>query len=159
VSDDSVQGGHALEQYRNEPTLERVALAIYKPFAASNLEVALRFKPISGRLDRSAGIAVRLTTPDDYYVVRASALTRDVRLYRVVHGTWDELASAPAPVTSKEWHTLALKAEGDRLSVALDKQPLLAATDATFRAPGRIALCTNADSVTRFDRLDIKPLP
>jgi hypothetical protein len=77
----------------------------------------------------------------------------------VIASTWDELASAPAQVTSKEWHTLALKAEGDRLSVALDEQPLPAATDMTFPVPGSVALCTNADSVTRFDRLDIKPLP
>ena len=159
VSDDSVPGGHALEQYRDERTAERVPLAIYKPFSAANLEVALRFKPISGSLDRSAGIAVRLTTPDDYYVVRASALARDLRLYRVVHGAWDELASAPAHVTSRQWHTLALKAEGDRFSVALDGQPVLAATDATFRSAGRIALCTTADSVSRFDSLEIKPLP
>ena len=159
VSDDSVRGGHALEQYRNEPTAERVPLAIYKPFSAANLEVAFRFKPISGNLDRSAGIAVRLATPDDYYMVRASALAQDVRLYRVVHGRWDELASAPAHVTSRQWHTLALKAEGDRFSAALDRQPILAATDTTFGAAGRIALCTTADSVTRFDRLDIKPLP
>ena len=62
-------------------------------------------------------------------------------------------------VAPKEWHTLALKVEGDRLSVALDGQPLPAATDATFPVPDRIALCTTADSVTRFDGLDIKPLP
>ena len=137
VSDDSVRGGHALEQYRDERTAGRVPLAIYKPFSAANLEVALRFKPISGSLDRSAGIAVRLTTPDDYYVVRASALARDVRLYRVVQGTWDELASAPAHVTSRQWHKLALTAEGDRFSVTLDGQPVLAATDATFRSAGK----------------------
>lgn len=159
VSDDSVRGGHVLEQYRDERTAERIPLAIYKPFSAANLEVALRFKPISGGLDRSAGIAVRLTTPDDYYLVRASALARDVRLYRVVHGRWDELASTPAHVTSRQWHTLALKAEGDRFSVALDGQPVLATTDATFRSAGRIALRTKADSVRRFDRLQIEPMP
>jgi len=159
VSDDSARGGHALEQYRDERIAERVPLAIYKPFSAANLEVALRFKPISGSLDRSAGIAVRLTTPDDYYVVRASALARDVRLYRVVQGARDELASAPAHVTSRQWHKLALTAEGDRFSVALDGLPVLAVIDAAFRSAGRIALYTTADSVTRFDRLEIKPLP
>jgi len=159
VSDDSVRGGHVLEQYRNELTAERVPLAIYKPFAAADVEVALRLKPVSGNLHRSAGVAVRLTTPDDYYMVRASALARDVRLYRVVHGTWDELASVSADVTYREWHTLSLKAEGDRFFVALDGRLMLAATDATFSTPGRIALCTTADSVTRFDRLEITPLP
>jgi len=148
-----------LEQYRNELTAERVPLAIYKPFAAADVEVALRFKAVSGSLDRSAGIAVRLTTPDDDYMVRASALAQDVRLYRVVHGAWNELASVPAHVTPREWHTLSLKAKGDRTTVTLDGRLMLAATDATFRTPGRIALCTKADSVTRFDHLRITPLP
>jgi len=159
VSDESVRASRAFEQYRDEPTVERAPLAIYKPFVAANVEVTLRFKTISGSLDRSAGVAVRLTTPDDDYAVRASALAHDVRLYRVVHGAWDELASAPAHVTSRRWHTLTVKAEGDRFFVALDEQPLSAATDAMFRAAGSIALCTKVDSVTRFDRLDFKPLP
>jgi hypothetical protein len=159
VSDDSAQGGHAFEQYRHEPAKERAALAIYKPFSGANVEVALRFKPISGNLDQSGGVAVRLTTPDDYYAARASALAQDVRLYRVVNGTWDGLASAHTRVVPGEWHTLVLKAEGDRFFVALDGQPLLAATDATFRAPGKIALWTNADSITRFEHLEIRTLP
>src|SRR5262249_30454094 len=144
VSEDSVRGTHALAQYGDVGTAERLPLAIYKPFSVTNLEVALRFNAISGSLDRSAGIAVRLTTPDDDYMVRASAMARDVRLYRVVHGRWEELASAPAHVTSKHWHTLALKAEGDRFLVALDGQPLLVPTDAAFHSAGRIALCTTA---------------
>jgi hypothetical protein len=45
------------------------------------------------------------------------------------------------------------------VAIALDGQPLLAATDATFTSAGKIALCTTADSVTRFDRLELKPLP
>jgi hypothetical protein len=159
VSDESVRGGHAFEQYRNEPTQDRVPLAIYKPFSGANLEVELRFKPISGSLDQSVGIAVRLTTPDDYYVARASVLAQDVPLYRVARGVWKQLASASARVTPKDWHILVLKAEGDRFSVALNGQPLLTATDATFGAPGKIAFWTKADSVTRFDHLEIKPLP
>src|SRR5262249_19126429 len=80
VSDDTAQGGHAFEQYRHEPATERAALAIYKPFSGANLEIALRFKAVSGRLEQAGGIGVRLTTPDDYYVARASALAQDVRL-------------------------------------------------------------------------------
>jgi hypothetical protein len=47
------------------------------------------------------------------------------------------------------------------VAIALDGQPLLAATDATFPSAGRITLCTTttADSVTRFVRLELEPLP
>jgi hypothetical protein len=55
--------------------------------------------------------------------------------------------------------TFVLMAEGNRILVARDGQPLLAATDATFPSAGRIALSTTADSVTRFDQLEFKPLP
>ena len=158
VFDDSVPGGHAFEQYRREPAQERAALAIYKPFSGDNVEVTIRFKAISGGLDQSAGIAVRLTTPNDYYVARASAIAKDVRLYRVVKGKFDELARAHAPITSRKWHALSVRAEGHRLLVALDGQPLLGATDTTFALPGKVALWTKADSVTRFDQLDIRPL-
>ena len=32
-----------------------------------NLEVSVRFKPVSGSVDQAGGIAVRLQSPDDYY--------------------------------------------------------------------------------------------
>ena len=85
-------------------------------------------------------------------------MAQDVRLYRVVSGKFYELARAGAPITPREWHTLAVRAEGNRLFVALDGQPMLAATDAALRSPGKIALWTKADSVTRFDQLEIRSL-
>ncbi|MBA3520276.1 MAG: hypothetical protein H0T75_22155, partial [Rhizobiales bacterium] len=53
---------------------------------------------------------------------------------------------------------LTLRAQGDRFTVLFNGEQLFAVTDSTFRAPGKAALWTKADSVTRFDRLDIKPL-
>jgi hypothetical protein len=158
VHDDSSQSVHALEQYRRDPTEQRVALAIYKPFTGDNLEVTIRFKAVSGSLDQSAGIAVQLTTPDDYYVACASVMGQDVRIYRVANGKFLELARANASVTLKEWHTLALKVDGDRFLVALDGLPTLAATDQAMHSPGKVALWTKADSVTRFDQLNVKSL-
>jgi hypothetical protein len=159
VTDDSAQGGRAFEQYRREPVGDRVPLAIYKPFSDADLEVSIRFKPTSGRLDQAGGIAVRLTTPDDYYVARASALAQDVRLYHVANGAWGELARAHTRLAPEEGHTLVPKAEGDRFFVAPNGQPPLATADATFRAAGKVALWTKADSITRFEHLEIKSLP
>jgi len=76
-----------------------------------------------------------LSTPDDYYVARANALEDNVRFYRVVKGKREQLASANAKVSANQWHTLALKAEGDRFTVCFDGKALLSAQDSTF--PGR----------------------
>jgi len=76
----------------------------------------------------------------------------------VVKGDRQQMASASAKVSSGAWHTLTLRAEGDRLSVSFDGKPLLTHSDRTFTGLGKVALWTKADSVTRFDRLDIRPL-
>jgi hypothetical protein len=109
-------------------------------------------------VDRAGGIVVRLISPDDYYVVRANALEDNVRFYRVVKGKREELTSANAKVASNEWHTLELRAEGDRFTVSFDGKQLFTAQDNTFTGAGRVGLWTKADSVTYFDAIAIAPL-
>jgi len=157
--DASAQDGLVLEQVSRDKTDYRFPLAIYKPFTGINVDVQVRFKAVSGAVDRAGGIAVRLSGPDDYYVVRANALEDNVRFYRVVRGRREQLESASLKVSANEWHTLALKAEGDRFTISFDGKQLYTVTDKTFPNGGQVALWTKSDSVTRFDRLDIKPLP
>jgi glycosyl hydrolase family 59 (putative galactocerebrosidase) len=157
VRDETAQSGLALEQSNGEATDYRFPLAIYKSVSAKNVEVSTRFKPIKGQVDRAGGIVVRLTDPDNYYVVRANALENNVRFYRVVNGRRIQLKSADAKVAANVWHTLAIKAEGDRFTVSFDDKPLYTVTDKTFAKSGKVGLWTKADSVTRFDRLDIAP--
>ena len=152
------QGGRAIAQVSNDKTNYRFPLAIYKPFSGKDLEVSVRFKPVAGTVDQAGGIAVRLLTPDDYYVVRANALEDNVRFYRVVKGRREQLAGADVKVAANVWHTLALKAEGDRFSISYDGKTLFTAR--TTRSPdaGKVALWTKADSVTHFDTIAITPL-
>jgi hypothetical protein len=158
VEDATAIGGKAIAQESVDRTDYRFPLAIYKPVSAEDVEVTTRFKPMSGRADQAGGIAVRLTTPDDYYVVRANALENNVRFYRVVNGKREQLGGANTKVSAGEWHTLRLRAEGDRFTVSFDEKELFTAKDGTFRRDGKVALWTKADSVTRFDGISIKPL-
>jgi hypothetical protein len=152
-------GGRAIAQTSQDSTDYRFPLAIYQPVSVKDVEVTVRFKPVSGKIDQAGGIAVRLATPDDYYVVRANALEDNVRFYRVVKGKREQLAGANIKVAKNQWHMLALKAVGDRFTVSFDGKELYTATDRTFTEAGRVALWTKADSVTHFDRFEIKPLP
>jgi hypothetical protein len=158
VADASAEGGRAIVQVSNDKTNYRFPLAIYKPFSGEDLEVLVRFKPVAGTVDQAGGIAVRLVTPDDYYVVRANALEDNVRFYRVVKGQREQLAGPEIKVAPNVWHTLALKAEGHRFRIAYDGKTLFTAGDNTFAGPGKVALWTKADSVTHFDTIAITPL-
>jgi len=158
VADASAEGGRAIAQVSKDKTGYRFPLAIYKPFSGRDVEVSVRFKPVAGTVDQAGGIAVRLQTPDDYYVVRANALEDNVRFYRVVKGQREQLHGADLKVASDQWHTLGLRAEGNRFTVSFDGRTLFTAEDNTFAGPGKVALWTKADSVTHFDTIAITPL-
>jgi len=75
----------------------------------------------------------------------------------VTVGTLDGVKVAPG-----EWHTLMLRAQGNRFTVVFDGKPMHTTTDTTNLprpGAGRVGLWTKADSVTHFDRLEIKALP
>jgi hypothetical protein len=158
VDDPTTSQGRAIAQTSTDRTDYRFPLAVYEPASATDVEVTVRFKPISGKVDQAGGIAVRLTSPDDYYVVRANALENNVRFYRVVKGKREQLAGANVKVASGQWHTLGLKADGDRFTVSFDGKELYTAQDKTFQNEGKIALWTKADSLTHFDEITISKL-
>jgi hypothetical protein len=159
VSDPAAKGRQAIEQTSTDATSFRFPLAIYKPLSARNVDVSLRFKPISGKVDQAGGIAVRLTTPDNYYIVRANALENNVRFYHVIKGKRTELKSADVKVASGQWQSLGLKAEGDRFTVTFNGTALYTVVDRAIGDAGKVALWTKADSVTRFDDVRIIVLP
>lgn len=159
VDDQSAASARAIEQASTDRTDYRFPLAIYQPVTAKNVDVAIRFKPVAGKIDQAGGIAARVTSPNDYYLVRANALEDNVRFYRMVKGRREQLATADVRVAGGVWHTLGLKAENDRFTVSFNGKTLYSANDRTFPGAGRIALWTKSDSVTRFDQINIQVLP
>jgi hypothetical protein len=158
VADASAEGGHALAQLDADPTDYRFPLAIYVPTVPADVEVTTRFKPVSGKVDQAGGVVVRLVDRNNYYLARANALENNVLFYRAIAGRHQQLAGANAKVASGAWHTLTLRAEGGRFSVAFNGKVLFSHTDTTFATPGKVAVWTKADSVTRFDWIEIKSL-
>jgi len=158
VADPTAAAQKAIAQTSTDRTDYRFPLAVYEPLLAANVEVSVHFKPVAGKVDQAGGIAVRLASADDYYVVRANALEDNVRFYRVVKGSRQQIQGANLKVASNQWHTLGLRAEGNRFTVSFEGKTLFTAEDNTFTAPGKIALWTKADSVTHFDAITIAPL-
>ena len=127
---------------------------IVAPGAYADVDVTVRFKPMSGREDASGGIVVRFDG-GRYYVVRANALEDNFRLYYYDRGR-RQIATArvKAPALGR-WHTLRLVAVGDRMQAWLDGAREIDHRDSRFRA-GRIGLWTKADSVTAFGALTVR---
>ena len=145
-------------QTSRDETRRRFPLCVYGSLSARDLDLSVRFKPISGRVDQAAGLVFRYRSPGDYYVVRANALEGNVVLYKVERGERSDLkpvgaglfdCGKEARVPGREWSTLRVVARGSRFSVHLDGSHLFDAEDATFPDAGGIALWTKADRLIR----------
>jgi hypothetical protein len=158
VTDPTAAAQKAIAQTSRDRTDYRFPLAVYQPVTVKDVDVTVHFKPVEGNIDQAGGIAVRLASPNNYYVVRANALEDNVRFYRVVNGRRQQIQGADVKVAASQWHTLGLRAEGNRFTVSFDGKPLYTAEDGTFANPGKVALWTKADSVTHFDAISITPL-
>ncbi len=147
------QGGRALVQSATDNDFN-VIVAPGGPF--DNVDVSVRFKPMSGREDASGGIVFRFAE-GRYYVIRANALESNFNFYYYDRGRRQIAgASVKAPALG-QWHKLRITAAADRIQGWLDDQALIDRRDSRFTS-GRIGLWTKADSVTAFDELTITPL-
>ena len=158
VVDDATapSGGKVLAQTSTDKTSYRFPLCIFDRLAAKDVEVSVTFKPVSGMVDRAAGLVARYRDKDNYYVVRANALEDNVRLYKVEHGKRQQFAGVNVKVPANEWQTLTLEVKGRHFRVLLNDTRLFEADDATFNDAGKVGLWTKADSVTSFDDLMVK---
>ena len=159
VRDTTAKTGLALEQSGVPTAEDRFPLAIYKPASIKNVEINLRLKSDGGKSDRVGGVAMRLSSPQDYYLVQVDALRERILLTRVNGGVSEEIAGVDADITSHGWHTLTVRAVDNEFTVSLDGTWVFTGFDRTLSKPGRIALWTKGDSVTRFDQIEIVPLP
>ena len=152
-----------LAQTDADSTRSRFPVAVRSDVTAADVDLSVRFKPISGRVDQAAGLVWRYRDQDNYYIVRANALEDNVVLYKVEKGKRIDLPvkgegrtyGKKAEVPAAQWSTLRVVARGRLFEVYFNGTKLYEVEDATFTQPGKVGVWTKADSVTQFDDLTI----
>ena len=146
---------NVLAQTSKDQTDYRFPMAVSNEGAFKDLELRVKFKPVSGKIDQAGGLVLRYKDANNYYILRANALENNFRLYHVVNGKRVQFAGANTTVTSGQWHELSLTCVGNRFTCSFDGKQLIQATDGTFKDAGKIGVWTKADSVTYFDDLSV----
>jgi len=123
----------------------------------TDVDVSVRFDPLSGKQDASGGIVFRFLD-GKYYVVRANALENNFRLYSYDQGRRQLASATVKPPALRQWHQLRVVVVADHIQAWLDGVRLLDHHDARFRS-GRVGLWTKADSITAFNGLTIRGVP
>jgi hypothetical protein len=149
---------YVLAQTSSDPTGNRCPLAIFDSLSLKNGDVSVRLKPVSGREDRSGGVVWRYRDPNNYYLVRANALTKHVAVYKVENGRQTQISSEVRhDIPSNAWSILKVSVRGDRFQVYVNHRRVLESEDHTFSGAGKVGLWTVADSVTYFDDFRVYP--
>jgi hypothetical protein len=146
---------NVVAQTSTDKTDYRFPLLIADEGSFKDLELSVRFKAVSGNVDRAGGLVFRLKDANNYYIVRANALEDNYRLYHVINGSRRQFAGANLKVTSGEWHEIKVESVGNKIICYYDGAKRIEATDDTFKDAGKIGLWTKADSVTYFDDLKV----
>jgi len=160
----TMDGQWAVEEMASAPSGKKVLVQratrnafnviVAPPGPYTDVDVSMKFKPISGQEDASGGIVFRFTD-GKYYVVRANALEDNFRLYYYDRGRRQlATASVKAPALG-QWHAERVVALGDHMQAWLDGKLYLDHRDTRFTA-GRVGLWTKADSITAFDDLTVR---
>jgi len=155
--------GNVLAQTDGNRTDYRFPVCVYDGLTAKDVDITVKFKPVSGKGDQGAGIVWRYQNKDNYYIVRANALEGNVVLYKVENGKRTDLPlvgkgrtyGMKERVPSGEWGTLRVVATGNLFEVYHNDKKLYEVKDETFKVPGKVGVWTKADSVIYFDDLQI----
>ena len=160
----TVNGQWAVEEMAGAPSGQKVLVQratknefnviVTPPGPYTDVDVSMKFKPISGREDASGGIVFRFND-GKYYVVRANALEGNFRLYYYDRGRRQLASTSVKRPALGQWHTVRVVALGDHMQAWLDGKPYLDHRDSRFTS-GRVGLWTKADSITAFDDLTIR---
>jgi Domain of Unknown Function (DUF1080) len=155
--------GNVLAQTDADRTDYRFPVCVYDGLTAKDVDISVKFKPVSGKGDQGAGIVWRYQNKDNYYIVRANALEGNVVLYKVENGKRTDLPlkgkgrtyGMKDKVASGEWGTLRVVATGSLFEVYHNGKKLYEVEDETFKEAGKVGLWTKADSVIYFDDLQV----
>ena len=154
---------YCLAQIGSDATPSRFPVAVSADVSVADLDLSVRFKPVSGEVDQAAGLVWRYQDANNYYIVRANALEGNVVLYKVQSGKRTDLPltgegrtyGKKAAVPRGRWSTLRVVASGPRFEVYFEGAKLYEVNDSTFAAAGKVGVWTKADSVTQFDDLTV----
>lgn len=133
-------------------------LAIYNGLTLHDADVSVRIKPVPGRENQAGGVIFRYRDPNNYYLVRENALTRNVAVFKVENGESRQITVAiPHDISPNTWNILKVSVRGNRFQVYMNHHRILQAWDKTFGGSGKVGLWTMADSVTYFDDFRVYP--
>ena len=152
---------------RHEEFIDNVKAFAYFPYSVAkevddfqNGEISVKFKMISGKLDKCAGILFNLKQNGDYLTVRFNGKEDNLVLWTFNKGVrkFVKKGTENMPLELNKWHEIKIVVSGLQLEGWLNGKHLL---DYTLAEPvsGKVGLWSKTDSVSYFDEFIVRFSP
>ena len=129
---------------------ERFPILLLSGEIFRSFKFTTRFKMVDGLTEQMAGVVFRFQNASNYYYVRASALGKNVRFYKIVNGVRSNPIGVNVDLGPGVWHTLAVQCEGNKISIFLDEKPIIPTLGDNSFTEGRLGFMTKSDAVSYF---------
>jgi hypothetical protein len=153
ITNRAKSASQVLAQLTSKGADQAYKLVLIDGTTSSNIDVEVSFLPVSGKADLGGGLIWRARDDRNYYLLRASAIEQNIRLYRVVKGARQLIKNYNRNI-GQSWHTLRVIQQGCEMQIRYDDEPLFQLCESALDR-GRIGLWTKSDAVTYFDDLQL----
>ncbi|MFN7927123.1 MAG: hypothetical protein U0Y68_04115 [Blastocatellia bacterium] len=151
---------------KHEDFVDSVKAFAYFPYSVAkdindfqNGEITVKFKMISGQLDKCAGILFNLKPNGDYLTVRFNGKEDNLVLWTFNKGVrkFVKKGTENMPLPLNQWAEIKIAVHGTQLEGWLNGKHLL---DYTLAEPvsGKVGLWSKTDSVSYFDGFTVVPM-
>ena len=131
-------------------------LLIAEEIHCKDLEVSVKVKALTGKIDQGGGPIWRAKDANNYYIARWNPLENNFRVYFVKDGRRKQLASADIKTDSTKWHEIEIEHIGSKIVAEFDDKQVIEIEDSTFTEGGMAGLWTKADAATAFDDFEVE---
>lgn len=160
------ENARAIYGSKHEDFVDSVKAFAYFPYSVAkeipdfqNGEISVKFKMISGKLDKCAGILFNLKPNGDYLTVRFNGKEDNLVLWTFNKGVrkFVKKGTENVPLPLNEWHTIKIAVHGTQLTAWLDAKQLI---EYTLAEPvsGKIGLWSKTDSLSYFEDFTVTPM-
>jgi len=148
-----------LAQTSQDPTDEHFPMLLFTGEKFRNFKFTTRFEIVSGVTEQMAGLVFRYQNASNYYVIRANAVDKNIRFYKVVDGQRSDPIGPDVNVTAGVWHSLGVECEGNQITVSYDDKPIMPVLGDNSFTEGLLGFRTKSDAVCYFSDATIEYTP
>jgi hypothetical protein len=139
-----------LAQTSRDTTAEHFPLFIYDGGTFKDFKLTTRFKIVGGAAEQMAGVVFRFQNASNFYVVRASALGKNISFYKRINGEISSPVRLSLEISTNVWHELEVDCSGTYIECQLDGQKALPTITDESPPEGKVGFWTKSDAVSYF---------